>query len=471
MKNYPRGIQEAVGYAPRALRDAAINLYGAYLRTRRFDKNFWRAYRVLVENEYQSLEWHRERQEQAFLQLIDHAWTRVPFYRQLYEEHGIRRAQIHGLGDIRRLPVITRDDIRNNWRQLVASGLKPREGVVHCTSGTTGEKLRFVVSPRLQWTIKTAQLYRTYAWAGVGPFERRVTLGGRRFCAREPYWVFNRFENQLLLSVHHLSPSTIDEYARKIQEFRPVFVQGHPSAIALVARYALEVPNRRTRLRAVFTTGETMLPEQRECIQEAFGALVVDCYGHGEGAAFASQCCEGTGYHELSESSIIELDRGNGALPGESARIIATSLQNYAMPFIRYDTGDRAVPAAVRRCGCGRGLALVMETVIGRIDDRIVLSPRGDFILPVVARGHLKRCVGVGQAYQLIQDDYDAFTLRLVGVWNDGQRESICEALKDMVGHRCRVTTERIGWSEMRSKGGKVRVIQSRVGEGASGCQ
>jgi phenylacetate-CoA ligase len=462
-------VEEAVLRGPTALRDAAINVYGAYLRVRRFDRSFWRMYRELIESEHRSLEWHRERQEAAFSQLMDYVWARVPFYRRRYEEYGLRRRQIQSLDDLKVLPVLNRSDIRNEFKSLLAEGLSARERVFRATSGTTGEKLRFALTPELQWTAKTAQLYRTYAWAGVGPLERRVTLGGRRFCARAPYWVFNRLENQLLLSVHHLGPDTVEEYARRIEEFKPVFIQGHPSAVAMVARHVLEASNRRIVVRAVFTTGETMLPEQRAYIREAFGGHVIDCYGHGEGAAFASQCPRATGFHELSELGVIELLSEDANEAKGEERVLATSLQNYAMPFIRYDTGDRAVPIEDRRCECGRGLPLVMKEVIGRIDDRIALSARpGDYILPVVARTRLKPFIGVAQSYQLIQTDYDEFTLRLVGTWDEAEREAMCEALKDLVGRRCSIAVQRIGWAEMPSKGGKVRLIQSRVSGGAT---
>jgi phenylacetate-CoA ligase len=65
-------------------------------------------------------------------------------------------------------------------------------------------------------------------------------------------------------------------------------------------------------------------------------------------------------------------DAGEPVLQGEAGEIVITHLDNRAMPFIRYRTGDvgRLLDA---RCACGRGLQ-VMDVVAGRRTDHLVAT-------------------------------------------------------------------------------------------------
>jgi phenylacetate-coenzyme A ligase PaaK-like adenylate-forming protein len=56
-------------------------------------------------------------------------------------------------------------------------------------------------------------------------------------------------------------------------------------------------------------------------------------------------------------------EEGRPCAPGETGRVVATSLNNFAMPLIRYETGDTAEVGAP--CPCGRGLP-VLTRIMGR---------------------------------------------------------------------------------------------------------
>ena len=76
---------------------------------------------------------------------------------------------------------------------------------LHSTSGSTGEKLNFYLPYELMNKKNTALIYRFYSMAGVKPLEKRVTIGGKLFTNRPPYWSYNWFENQLIISSHHIN--------------------------------------------------------------------------------------------------------------------------------------------------------------------------------------------------------------------------------------------------------------------------
>lgn len=446
------------------LRDRLINAYGFHLKRKRFSPAFYQELGALAAGEHLSLTEQRDMQSAQLRQMVAHAYQHVAYYRRRFDEIGITPHDIETIDDLPRLPLLTRADIRDHYPEMLATNWDQRDIVTHTTSGTTGEKLRFALPAYHHWTLKAAHLYRHYAWAGIAPGDRRVTLGARVLGQKPPYWVHNRWENQLLLSIHHLSLQTAPAYVAQIEAFDPVFVQGHPSGIAYLAEYLLGA-DKTLPVRAVFTTGETLLPDQRHSIERAFGCEVFDFYGQGEGIFHTGECEQHAGYHEFSELGVIELIDAPDS-PG-LCRVVGTSLQNYAMPMLRYDIGDLAERPDTSQCACGRGLPLKLKRIIGRIDDRITRSSApGDSVLPVALRMAIKPLLKPGQAYQLRQLDYGRYAFYLTASRDLTTEAAAVEAaLRPILGSDAAITVH--ACDRIRTDGGKVRSIVSDV-EGGS---
>ena len=113
---------------------------------------------------------------------------------------------------------------------------------------------------------------------------------------------------------------------------------------------------------------ESLTPDRRRLISEYFEAPIINRYGLREFGFWSLQNCEASpdGFHINTELVTPEVLRDDGSLaaPGESGQLVLTNLSNYAMPFIRYATGDRAALAA-DPCACGRGFPLI-ERLDGR---------------------------------------------------------------------------------------------------------
>jgi phenylacetate-CoA ligase len=221
--------------------------------------------------------------------------------------------------------------------------------------------------------------------------------------------VHNRAENQLLLAAEHLNERTVDAYVDRIRAFAPVFVAGHPSVAAFVAE---RMRRRRETIpvRAVFTTGETLDPAQRDDIEAAFRCRVFESYGQTEVVVAAFECEEHRGFHDAVELGITELAPDPSGLAG----VVATSLWNDVMPFIRYRTDDLVEPVQDERCPCGRGLPLRFRRVIGRQDD-VLHDSEGRSILPVALRMLVKPHLQPFETYQMQQLDRRAYALLVAG--------------------------------------------------------
>ena len=444
-------------------RNVLVSGYGYYLYRKRFGPQFWAELKRLEQVEGLSLEEQASFQAERLADIVRYAHENVPFYRRRFDEAGIDSSSIRSQADLARLPVLTRDDIVGHQAELYADNIKKADYTSHHTSGTTGTRLDFRISNDLHWALRTANMYRHYAWAGIRPGDRRLTLGGRRIPGASSYWAYNRAEDQLLLSIHHLDRGTADGYIDALVDFSPTFAQGHPSGLARLAEYMLAAGKSRP-LKAVYTTGETLLPEQRATIEAAFGCRVFDAYGQGEGLFYLGECECHTGYHEFSSLGIVELiDHG----ADEAQAVLGTSLHNRAMPMLRYRIGDLAVPAAHSQCPCGRGLPLKIERIIGRIDDRIYLSPDSeDYMLPVTIRMHIKPCLQQGQTYQLRQRDYGRFEFTLVADAPpaESQQGAVLRTLRHLLGDRAEIDFIYAGdVISISTSGGKMRNIVSDI--------
>jgi phenylacetate-CoA ligase len=353
-----------------------------------------------------------------------------------------------------KLPLLTREDVVNHFDDLRSSAAKGYRPILATSSGTTGQKLGYMIPHALRRPFQAANQWRYYGWAGVKLGDHRATLGARIFATRPPYWAWNRWENQLLLSSHHLNYENLSLYAQLLDRFSIDFIQGHPSAVAVLAEYLL-MEGTSLPMKGVFTTGETVYPDDREMIENAFACRLLDSYGMGEWAAAAQQCNRTSGYHEISEACIVELDPlGDG-----SYEVIGTSLLNYAMPFIRYRTGDIAVPHADSMCECGRGLPIKISEVYGRIDDKIILPER--VILPVTVRMHMKPLLLPGETYQVIQEDFKTIRVLFTGPVDSRRMQEIEMEMMKFLGPRMAVFVEHT--EEIRTQRNKVRNVISTI--------
>jgi phenylacetate-CoA ligase len=121
-------------------------------------------------------------------------------------------------------------------------------------------------------------------------------------------------------------------------------------------------------LKGIVTTGEVLLPSYRELFQQVFGCPVYDRYGLAEVSGYVAQECSfHQGLHVNGSISILEVIRdGHACGPGEAGKIVVTNLHNYAMPLIRYETGDTGTIGD--ECACGRAFSILAK-IEGRSAD------------------------------------------------------------------------------------------------------
>ncbi len=368
------------------------------------------------------------------------------------------------LEDLKKLPLLDKQTISKYREQLVnrsvAGGPK-----LYNTGGSSGTPLIFYFDKRRQACDKAARM-RTHSWWAVEPGQKEayiwgspVELSKQDHAKKFRDWI----TNELLLSAFDLSEKNIGWYVEKLTRFGPASIFGYPSSIALLCKLArkagLDLSN--IGVKVVFSTAEVLYEHQKETISESFGRVpVVNGYGSREGGFISHECPEGA-MHITSENLIVEFIKdGVPVKAGENGEIVITHLDNHAMPFIRYRTGDIG-QAGNAKCPCGRGLE-VMEVLRGRTTD-FIIAPDGRWVHGLALIYIVRAIPGVGE-YQIVQNDVDSISVRIVpdDSFPHGGERLIEKGFAQRLGAQVKVTVEQSD-RIIPDKSGKYRYIISQV--------
>lgn len=370
---------------PAFVGNIAISAVGLRLRGKRMSAQVLETLEEFQHQETQSWQSLEQTQLERLQQLLIYSYENTDFYRRSFDHTGFNPSHLVSLADLQQAPILERHDIAQNSAELTTSRDEP---VVHASSsGTTGSRLHFVVPEHLKFTMNYAALYQYYAWFGIKPTDRRVTLGARFLGNRSSGAIYHNWsENQLLLGVNTLNSTTVNNYVESIQNFAPTFIQGHPSALRHLVEMSLSKGLKLPAVKAIATTGESLTEETRAILESAFHCRAFATYGMGESCIFAGECTQRNGYHIHPAFGIVEaIETTNG-----TTEAVLTGLVNQKMPLIRYRPGDLVSRISYDPCECGCTWPRIMS-VEGRTSD-IITTESGEPILPVQLRsklGHL----------------------------------------------------------------------------------
>ncbi|UCE35909.1 MAG: phenylacetate--CoA ligase family protein [Thermoplasmata archaeon] len=365
VKNLPYPIKLGLKYA-----------YGMIPLPIRYGKVFRDTYAFLQESQWWSREKLEEYQIRQLNKLLHHAYENVPYYRRVFEERGLRPENIQDFDDLRKLPYLTKDIVRENLSDLLAQNYSKSKLRYATTGGTTGMPLGFYWEKGFTDSKEWAFVWRQWNWAGYRFGKRRVTLRGDVISkfkrGQRKLWEYDRLNNVLFLSPYDMTEENLFKYVGVINKFRPVAIQGYPSNLYILAHFLKNNNLRIDQIKCILTSSEILYAHQREIIEESLTSRIYDHYGNSERNALVVECEEGI-YHIIQEYGILESigsDGNSTSKEDDIGEIVATGFNNYAMPFVRYKTGDLAVYTK-HKCACGRNYPL-LKRIEGRSQEFIV---------------------------------------------------------------------------------------------------
>lgn len=403
--------------------------------------------------------------------VLEFAQRTVPFYQSLYGDRGIDLSAITDRDAFARLPILGRRDVQSADSAIHSTAPPQRHGRIGrtLTSGSSGQPVCALSTDvtRIFWRIFTlrdhfwhrrdfsarlAAIRDTEAGNASPPDGKTLANWGaatRDIVATGP---------ASLLSIQ----STIDVQAEWLLRVDPEYVLLYPSTALALATYFRDTGQSLPRLREMRTFGEILEPQARRLLQDILGVKVVDIYSSQEVGYLALQCPDCETYHVQSENLLVEIldEQGADCRPGEVGRVVVTTLNNFAMPLIRYDLGDYAEVGAP--CACGRGLP-VLNRIYGRQRNMLML-PDGRQQWPTLIRGDRPEELPAIQQFQLIQHSLTDLELKVVlpAPLGRDEEQRLQQYLQQTLGYPFAITISRV--EEIpRSPSGKYEEFRSEL--------
>lgn len=339
------------------------------------------------------------------------------------------------------LPVLTKFDVQEHYHELLPERVPAghKAVVVASSSGTTGKPTRVAFSLPAAGMFGF-HLQRQMRWFRVDPSWKKAIIRlphnfpanelGKHLELGEVFradgWpnVAQLFRTGPAVGFSRFNPT--EEKLKWLQREKPDYLMSFPGTLESLVLAAGGKPVE--TLKAARTISATLTAGMRQRIESASGIHPQQNYGLNEVGIVALRCPQGR-YHVNSEHCLVEIldEDHQPCAPGQSGHIVVTALTNFAMPLIRYDTGDIGV-ASRDACPCGRTTP-VFDDVLGRYRP-MHLAPEGtaqcvQVITDVIDKLDAKALAGLRE-YQIHQFRDGRFELRVV---SDGS----CKALKQQV--------------------------------------
>ena len=338
---------------------------------------------------------------------VTRVYERVPAYRAKMDQAGIRPEHIRTLEDLKELPFVTKQDMRDNYPYGLFAVPKKELRRIHASSGTTGKPtvVGYTEKDLEVWKECVARL----AVAGGASDEdvAQICFGYGMFTGA--LGLHNGLE-KIGAAVVPSSTGNTQKQLMYMKDFGTTLLVATPSYAMRIAEVALEMgldPKKDLTVRSLVLGSELMTEAMRQELWKVWGEDVnlTQNYGMSElmGPGVSGECLELNGMHINEDHFIAEIiDPATGKVlpPGEKGELVVTCISKEALPLIRYRTRD-ITRLMYEPCPCGRTTAR-MENLSGRTDD--MLKIRGVNVLPSQIEEVLINTEGIGPNYEIVVD-------------------------------------------------------------------
>ena len=343
-----------------------------------------------------------ELQNRKLQRLITHAYNAVPYYRRYFDSNNLRPEEIKSSSDLIKLPIMTKQAIKDNLEELKSSNHKKLKRIT--SGGSTGETA-VVYKSGYFLQMSHAALLRNFSITGWLPWHRSVWIWGAPYEHQQvkdslisKIGIF--INGRLLLNAYNYSSRDFPVWAGKIKNFKPKVLYGYSSIILEFAKWCIENNITFDSIARVVSTTEKLIG--RETIEKAFRCKVYDHYGCREVLSIATECKDGK-LHISDDTVIVEHT--------DEDHLLITALDSFHFPIIRYKVGDVGKKPD-GKCPCGLKFSL-MNLEIGRITDNFV-RPDNRKISSSAFATYLSTLNINFFKYQLIQKTVDSFEVKFV---------------------------------------------------------
>ena len=324
--------------------------------------------------------------------LVEWADAQVPWQSKRLRNAGVTADAIRSLDDLRRIPLMTRDEWMEGQLEEPPYGTNvaaPKEAAIryHMTSGTTGKTPIRVLDGMKDWEW-IAEMWCYGLWGfGVRPTDTLfVAFGYSTFIG---FWGLHYACEKIGCLTLPGGALTTDQRVKQIVEMGATVVCSTPTYALRMAQEArtLGIDLAHSLVQRLILSGEPAgsIPATKKLIESEWGAKAGDTAGMTElGTIMIFECEEQPGGTHIIEDNYIEEvlhpDSGDPLPYGDMGERVVTSFGRGFIPVLRYRTRDFVVKIPGSTCKCGRTWDVYDGGIRGRVDDMKLV--RGTNVYP-----------------------------------------------------------------------------------------
>ena len=386
--------------------------------------------------------------------MVSHAYNSTDFYREKYASVGLDMDNFR-VEDLAKLPLLKKEDIKNNFFALMAKGSDLKRTMRNRTSGSTGKPVINLQDVTIHREVFEVNFFREREAWGCEGLCNVLMIVPKHFRVKDGVYPDNYFNNINLDKIWQIHPEEEEyDYKDLFSDIKPDILYGNPHLLCSMARTIKEEKIELVNPKIIISSFEMLDCVSRSLLEEAFDCKVYDVYGMSEIGDVAWECPNG-GYHINEDYVVVEIVNDDGVpVFEEEGNIVVTSLYNYPMPIIRYLTGDRGI-MTTDECECGRK-TMKLHKVLGRNVDIIALKS-GKKVSPYELMDVMNKN-NVGQ-FQFVLAVQNTIKVKYVNEISVSVIAYMSEQLERIFNNEMVVSFERV--KEIKAeKSGKYKVIK-----------
>ncbi len=346
-------------------------------------------------------------------------YEKVQPYREKMDAAGVKPDDIRTLSDLKRLPFVTKQDMRDNYPFGLFAVPKDELVRIHASSGTTG-KPTVVGYTKRDLDVWTETVSRIAALGGATRQDvAQICFGYGMFTgALGLHYGLEKIGAAMVPS----STGNTEKQIMYMKDFGTTLLVATPSYALRIAEVAMQMgidPKTGLNVKIGLLGSELLTEAMRTEMHKLWGdeMLVTSNYGMSElnGPGVSGECEYLCGMHineDFFIPEIIDPKTGEVLPPGEKGELVITCIYKEALPLIRYRTKD-ITRLIYEPCKCGR-TTVRMENLDGRTDD--MLKIRGVNVFPSQIEEVLLGIDQIGPHYEIIvtrKDHTDRLEIRV----------------------------------------------------------
>ena len=412
--------------------------------------------------------------------IVERAYSQNQFYRDLYDEAGVKPSDIRALEDIQKLPFLEKKTVRAAYPYGMAfkkPGDKDGPVEVHATSGTTGKSVPvFATKKDIEYwaDLNARELWMT----GMRPGDILMNCYGYGMATGGFGFHYGAMAMDAMAIPMGSDARQYDRMIDFIVDFGVTSMCMTPSVGLYVGGKARErgVDFRDTKLRFGLFGAEPWPMETRRKLEELFNITAYDEFGMTEflGPGMTCECETRDGMHAWADAFLVECinpDTGEWMPEGRDGELVWSWLTADGTAMIRYRSRDLSRVWWEDRCACGRTHPKI-ASIKGRSDDAV--SIRGLIVFPSQVEAALVKFPETGANFRIIvdkRDGLDTFDLKVevkdASILSDSARNQavsreMAESVKTITGNSPKV--ELVAADSLpRASGGESKTASARV--------